>query len=69
MFMFLASYFFFLSHCRLALTFDVVDNTGCINLTAFNNDVAKLFGKSIDDLYAPTTYVRILNLRFLNAYS
>ncbi|CAO2832286.1 unnamed protein product [Amaranthus hypochondriacus] len=40
---------------RLALTFDVVDDTDCINLTTFNDDVAKLFGKTIDVLYAPTT--------------
>ena len=41
----------------LALTFDEVDSTGCINLTAFNNNFAKLFGKTINALYAPTTYV------------
>ncbi|CAO2814501.1 unnamed protein product [Amaranthus hypochondriacus] len=40
---------------RLALTFDAVDDTDSINLTAFNDDVAKLFGKTIDALYAPTT--------------
>ncbi|CAO2825442.1 unnamed protein product [Amaranthus hypochondriacus] len=40
---------------RLALTFDAVDSTGSINLTAFNDDVANLFGKSIDALYAPAT--------------
>ncbi|CAO2814081.1 unnamed protein product [Amaranthus hypochondriacus] len=39
---------------RLAITFDAVDSTSCTNLTTFNDDVAKLFGKPIDALYAPT---------------
>lgn len=42
---------------NLVLTLDAVDSTGCINLTAFNSDVAKLFVKTIDALYVPTTYV------------
>ena len=42
---------------RLALSSDAEDNTGTINLTAFNDNVARLFQRTISELYAPDTSV------------
>lgn len=52
MFVFNASSLFLCHSLRLVLTFDAVDSTHCINPTTFNYDVAKLFAKTIDALYA-----------------
>lgn len=62
---FTLKYLFLYHFFRLALTFDAVDNIGCINLTAFNDNVAKLFGNTIDALYAHTTYVRNVSIHFV----
>ena len=42
---------------RLALCFDAQDNTWTINLTVFIDTVAQLFGITINEIYAPKTYV------------
>ena len=50
--------FLILPSIRLALTFDAYDSTDSIQLTAFNDTIAEFFGKTIDELYNPATYVR-----------
>ena len=42
---------------RLALSFDAQDSTRTMNLTAFDDTVVHLFGRIINELYAPETYV------------
>ena len=55
--------FFVLSSIRLALSFDAHDSTSSIQLTAFNDTIAELFGKTIDELYSPVTNVRQKSLK------
>ena len=55
--------FLLLSSIRLALTFDAHDSTGSIQLTAFNDTIAELFEKTIDELYSLATYVREKSLK------
>lgn len=43
---------------RIALSFIADDSAGEIQLTAFSDTIAKLLGKTIDEIYKPNNDVR-----------